>query len=587
MAGLVAGRLVFVSCLILMLPLLPLEAKQAGSPGAPGPRPQGPGRRSPAVPPGTDPATGPRDRKVVESTGTGQISGRVTGGDAGQPLRRAIVRMHGEALEDGGRLTTTDEHGRYQFRDLPAGRLLLNAGKGGYVRLSYGQRRAGEGGRPLELADGQKLDHIDFNLPRGGVITGRVADEYGEPVAELPVQVLRYRYVEGRRQLVASGSMMSRTDDLGRFRIFGLPAGDYYVMASAQRGMFMGAQSDTRSGFAPTYFPGTPSLNEAQTVRVGTGEEMGSLNFAVVSARTAKVTGVVIDSQGQPVDRGFIEVQSDTKSSAMFAMHGGGMIRSGGNFTISNLVPGDYILHVNLETVDSYEESATVPVSIASEDITGLTIVTSSGSLAMGQALFETMPPDGLKPADFGFYATAVNPISMRGGLVTLKDDWTFEARLHEGPALIRATKLPDGWVLKSVMHGGVDVTDRGIEFRPGERIEGLQLVLSNRTSVLTGAVTDERHRPARDYTVVVFPEDPGGWTPNSRYLFAARPTQEGRYEVRKLPAGQYLAVAVDYLEDGQHTDPDYLERLRGYATAFEIRDGERRDLNLELVRVQ
>jgi hypothetical protein len=72
-----------------------------------------------------------------------------------------------------------------------------------------------------------------------------------------------------------------------------------------------------------------------------------------------------------------------------------------------------------------------------------------------------------------------------------------------------------------------------------------------------------------------------------SRGLFAVRPSQRGRYEITKLPAGHYLAAAVDYLEDGQHTDPEYLERLRGYATAFEIRDGERRDLNLELVRVQ
>jgi hypothetical protein len=222
---------------------------------------------------------------------------------------------------------------------------------------------------------------------------------------------------------------------------------------------------------------------------------------------------------------------------------------------------------------------------VASEDIDGLTIVTSPGALVMGQALFEAAPPDRLKPPDFGFYVTAVDPVSpMLGRFVTLKDDWTFETRVHESPALIRGMKLPEGWVLKSVSQGGVDVSDTGIEFRHNERIEGVQLVLSNRISALTGIVTDSRGRPARDYAVVVFPEDAGRWGRNSRYLFAARPAQGGRYEVTKLPAGQYMALAVEYLEDGQHTDPEYLAQMRGYATPFQIGDGERRVLNLKLV---
>jgi hypothetical protein len=71
---------------------------------------------------------------------------------------------------------------------------------------------------------------------------------------------------------------------------------------------------------------------------------------------------------------------------------------------------------------------------------------------------------------------------------------------------------------------------------------------------------------------------------PKSRYLVAGRPAQDGRYEITKLPAGSYLAAALEYLEDEQHTDPEFLARIRTDATPFDLGDGERRVLNLKLL---
>ena len=58
-------------------------------------------------------------------------------------------------------------------------------------------------------------------------------------------------------------------------------------------------------------------------------------------------------------------------------------------------------------------------------------------------------------------------------------------------------------------MHGGVDVTDTGVEFRQGDSLDGIKLVITNRISRVTGVVNDERGRRARDYVVIVFAEDP------------------------------------------------------------------------------
>jgi hypothetical protein len=152
--------------------------------GQPAPGPTRPG----GLPQG--PVTGPRDNQQNPETGTGRIAGRVIGGEAATPLRRAEVMLGGEGLREG-RSTSTDESGRFEFKDLPTGRFQLHASKAGYVTMAYGQRRPTESGRRIELADGQRVDGVQFNLPRGGVVTGRITDEFGEAVAGLDVRVRR------------------------------------------------------------------------------------------------------------------------------------------------------------------------------------------------------------------------------------------------------------------------------------------------------------------------------------------------------------------------------------------------------------
>ena len=64
------------------------------------------------------------------------------------------------------------------------------------------------------------------------------------------------------------------------------------------------------------------------------------------------------------------------------------------------------------------------------------------------------------------------------------------------------------GWYLKAVLFDGEDVTDRGMEFTPGRAYEGLQIVLTRKTTDLSGLVTDDRNKPVLDATVVIFPAD-------------------------------------------------------------------------------
>src|SRR5262245_37922372 len=93
----------------------------------------------------------PRDvRPQATASGTAVIRGRVTVADSGTPIRRAQVRALSSDSR-GSRLASTDAQGRFEFRDLPAGRWDLAASKAGYVTLRLGQRRPFEAGKPVEL----------------------------------------------------------------------------------------------------------------------------------------------------------------------------------------------------------------------------------------------------------------------------------------------------------------------------------------------------------------------------------------------------------------------------------------------------
>ena len=106
---------------------------------------------------------------------------------------------------------------------------------------------------------------------------------------------------------------------------------------------------------------------------------------------------------------------------------------------------------------------------------------------------------------------------------------------------------------------------------------------VTDKVTVLSGTVTS-RGQTTRDYSLVVFPEDATKWVYPSRYVRTARPDQQGQFSLRGLPGGErYLAVAIDYLEDGEGADPQFLTAIRDRATRVALADGESKALTLTL----
>jgi len=220
-----------------------------------------------------------QDEIGVRRTGTGTLRGRVVSAQTGLPIRDVSVMAVTAGTPQTQRGALTDAGGRFEIAGLPAGRYDVTASKAGHLTISYGPRRAGEAPRSLELADNQVLDKIDFSLPRGGVVAGRILDEVGEPLPDAMVQVTPLRAGDGPQRAVAGGER-SQTDDLGQFRIYDLPPGDYHVSAAPSSPPSMVAGTPGHAGMpvdARTYYPGVPLVTDALPVTVGVSQEVSGL----------------------------------------------------------------------------------------------------------------------------------------------------------------------------------------------------------------------------------------------------------------------------------------------------------------------
>src|SRR5258708_16611318 len=225
---------------------------------------------------------------------------------------------------------------------------------------------------PVTIADAQAAANTDLRLIRGGVITGAVLEEDGEPLVRALVSVQRYQYVQGQRQLTPAGA--DQTDDGGQYRVFGLPPGDYYVSVRAA-GLGQGggrgfqpvpagiapaggrggppgggvaafavpgtAAEPESTGYAPTYYPGVVSAPEAGKVNVAPGQEVGGIDFQNQLVPLATVGGIVAGADDVvPV----MLVPQDASGTRPAGGQGpSGRTQADGTLAISNVPPGRYL----------------------------------------------------------------------------------------------------------------------------------------------------------------------------------------------------------------------------------------------------
>jgi hypothetical protein len=257
------------------------------------------------------------------------------------------------------------------------------------------------------------------------------------------------------------------------------------------------------------------------------------------------------------------------------------------------VTPGTYTLLVNTGMGpggpgSEEPELAMMRVTVGDEDLTGINLVTSKGATIAGSVIAAAGAAGTLRTAGVTvMHQPGRFEMTMGMGMrpAKVEADGTFRVTGVQGERIFRVNGLPPNWMLKAVLLNGDDITDKPVAFKGAEEVTGLQILVTDRVPELNGKVTDARGEPTRDYTVVVFPEDSSKWGYPSRYIRSGRADQGGMFKIRALPPDeQYLAVAVDYLEDGEGGDPEFLEQIKDRATRVSIADGETKALDLKLI---
>jgi protocatechuate 3,4-dioxygenase beta subunit len=521
----------------------------------------------------------PRDTSA-SSTGTASIRGRVTDA-SGRPLSRVEIRAPNGTGDIANGLTDGD--GRFTITGLPAGTYTINATKANYVRAAWGEQRPEGPGTRVTIADGQRIDNLNFRLARAGVITGKIVDEFGDPVTDVVVSAMRYQYVQGTRRLMPSGRG-GQTNDIGEFRLYGLSPGQYYVSATLRAVAMIGGDTADREGYAPTFYPGTGSAADAQRLTIAAGQTMTGINLSLLPIRTAKISGTVVDASGNPLLTMMVLIMP--KSSASFASVMPNQVRPDGQFTINGVTPGEYTLRAGGPAA----EMASVDVTVSGSDVSGVQLVLAKPSAIRGRIVFtasaNASDPPKATTIDLGAVREWALAQPVRSP-ARIKDDGSFEISLAAGHVQLRAA--PTGgsasvapWRLSRVIFNDIDVGDSGIDVPQNGTVDNVVVEITNRTNEVTGRVTDADGRIVRDCFVIVFAQDPSRWTVQTRYLSVARPAGDDSYRVRLLP-GDYFAVAMSDVEVNAWTDPDFLALARERAVKLAIADGEKKTLDLPL----
>ena len=210
------------------------------------------------------------------------------------------------------------------------------------------------------------------------------------------------------------------TDDLGRYRVYGLEPGTYIVGADGHVFPILavsGTVHSVSSGlhglepFVTTYYPSAITDAAAQQIRVG-GQDVGGIDIMLRRATRFELSGTILDSQGLPASTRFVLVRGGSASLANTGFTGGPSIPttsdSNGRFSFPALEAGSYRLLVGsglwpgLTSVNGRTEFADLPVTLGAGPA-NVSVVTQPGIGLAGRVVFAEGPPASPPPIRISF----------------------------------------------------------------------------------------------------------------------------------------------------------------------------------------
>lgn len=503
----------------------------------------------------------------ADSPQTCTLLGRVVNAVGNQPLKNARVQL--KSADDPKRFynVTTDAEGQFVFARVVPGTYRVLVRHNRFVPGVYGQKGDGfsQGGL-LTLKPGDEVKDLLFRLAPAAAIVGQVVDEDGEPLPGIEVQALvRASRLPTDSDTPPEGGSLAPirtaiTNDLGQFRLYGLPPGKYFVSA-VDSGMPELSEQSLTGGFGyeiadapqpkypPTYYPGTADPSQAAKVEVRTGDEI-RIEFRLRRVDTYQVSGRVLDASGHPVQGANISISPDDLATEFSSLRYGGETDSAGRFQITGVAPGNYSVDAS-RIEDEKQWMADRPITVSADDVTGLELVLLPPVKVSGHIVFQGSA--SLQPGRGIVWLHPVNDSGHHFGAGDIRKDNTFTVLgLLPGTYTISVTPLVNDSYLAAAHLGMVDVLKDGMKVGNATPSGTLELVISPNGASIEGVVI-KAQKPVSGAAVHIEMNN----SEQGRKLVKAdaETDQYGQFAFHALPPGRYaISAKEDEQSEGVHS---------------------------------
>jgi len=586
-------------------------------------------------------------------TPTGVIVGVVTDQATGKPIPDAIVTVtlgaSGAAAASVPQRVIADPTGRFAFTALPAGRLVVQAGKAGYE---------GTASLNVDLRDGERITNATLSLMKLGSISGRVLDDLGDPVVGVNVRVHRRRYEGGRAQL-GYGAGLAQTDDRGIYRVAHLSPGEYVVVVhSPQVSVPVSARSEFAGGalfidvmgmatlssiygtqrvgnslvqsrlgtyyppdpidanrgtaYRTTFAPSAAVPAAATVVTLQSGDQRNGVDVQLTLVPTVSVSGSIVGPDG-PVPLAALRLMNPSSEFPETPEYSAVATASDatGVFTFLNVPAGTYVLRATKRPLrregfdESYKLWAEESLTVGDAPVDGVRVTLRKPFVVSGRVEFEgtTLPSademSRLKGDQPLLFLAGVGGRS-QGNFAKEDASGSFTTGpVPPGRYILVSTIRSTRWYLKSAMWQGNDLTRSPIDLT--EDLSGVLATFTDRPGQVAGTVRNAQGSPEKSATVLLFPVDTKAWADFGsfpRQMLRAGASITGMYAFNRVPADDYFLVAVvesptmptaldvpGLLSDW--LNPAFLRAVSGAAVRVRVTDGETQTMDLKMTSIR
>ena len=525
-----------------------------------------------------------------QAAGSARLTGRVLASDNGEPATHAHIHLSGSTTSRGTsgsprgveRTSETDANGDFEFANLPAGSFYVTVDRvNGFVRPS----RA----KSAEIAEGQTAG-MTFRVQRTGAIQGRVVDENGDGVLRVQVAAAQKINLGGYNKVEPSG-LSAITDDRGNFRIFNVPPGEYYVVASYSPPR-VDIKPSPRLGYSNTYHPNSLTLDAARSVVVRPGRTTERVDVALTTRQLVKVSVRAVNSNGVPLEKeARLSLHRRDATYLETSLRFPGLPKDG-TFVFDDIMPGEYALIVAAS--HRLEEAAYVNVSVADTDLS-LNVRTNIGARVSGRVLVDGVPLSAVSGvgrvsifAHQPWAYTALKYAEVPSAETQGTD--RFELSGLRGPMVLDAS-IGIG-TLVSIRRAGQVIPGRAVNYLGTETIDDVVIEFTRKMARLEVAVTGSGVVDPEPVLLALFSDDPSLWAQGYvQYTRAGAAPKSGERRLDSpitLPPmvpGPYRIIAIPDPEISYPEDTAILEKLRPFATLVTLVDGQTATINIDVAK--